>query len=332
MSLTLLLIICSYYCKAQDYYHETIPTQFDKFVRKASIEWAAYANDSMRFTQPNLSAILVNRMEKGQIKTSASVGSGTPQANNIRYTTKEENKGRFYPLCALPMYDSMGNAIGEQNKFDEPPSRIDSLSRTLIYITQILFVEGGYLKSYIPWVSPAFSICTSGHYFIMFGDYFSTCLNFRYNLISPPQLLYLGETKRNLKLDSIQKSDKLKELYGKNLLETIWPYVLKGKFDIYSVETGKKINPKKIDDLILSNDSINRYVYDSFGNVKSEKYCDANPILFSITAVEVFQNWYYDNKNNLVFCKIPSMFLNVRRWKNGVQEKEATPVLKIVFN
>jgi hypothetical protein len=57
-------LICSYCCQAQDFI-KRVPTQFDHFITAPSIEWAAYVNDSIRFTQPNLSAILVKRMENG---------------------------------------------------------------------------------------------------------------------------------------------------------------------------------------------------------------------------------------------------------------------------
>ncbi|MES2849272.1 MAG: hypothetical protein V4685_09455 [Bacteroidota bacterium] len=307
---------------------QVIPTQFDTFINKASIEWAAYFLDTVRFTEPNLSDILIERMEKQEIKTSRPIIGGTKWANKIIYTDRKQNKERGASLWQ-PLYDSM--EVASVTEYNDSIT-VDSHSFNLLYITQILFVEKGKLKCYIPWVTPAYSMFSSNRIFFATGEYFSTCFNFKYNFTPNiiNDLLYLGQIKRKAIIDSIPKNERLKELYGKNLLESLWPYVLDSTFSIYDVDTGKKINIKKIDDFIM--DTTTRNIYDSVGNEIGVRYFNENPIPFYIKQVEIVQDWYYDYKSNLVFCKIPYILLDAKRRKNGIVEKEFSPALKIVLN
>lgn len=286
-SLTFFLVICVYWSTAQDYYPETIPTRFDKFIRNTSIELAAYANDSIRFTQPNLSALLVKRMEKTEIKIAYPIPRDNPSAGVVHYTTKKGLETLLSGGSWQPLYDSLDINI-------EPiaPNKIDGVSHDLLYVSQILYIEQGHLKPYIPWVAPAFSINTHDGHFICLANYFTTCLNFNYNVSSLPssQLLFVAQTRQKINIDSIGKCNMLKELYGKNLLETIWPYVLKGKFGLYSFETNKKISIGNVNDFILSNDSV--FNYNAAGYVESTRAVNKNPIPYYITAVELIQNWY----------------------------------------
>ena len=64
-------------------------TQFDKFINKPEIEWAAYINDTIRFQKINLNNLLFSRLVKNEIKISLPVGSGSHEANQIRYLNKK---------------------------------------------------------------------------------------------------------------------------------------------------------------------------------------------------------------------------------------------------
>lgn len=325
----IVFLIGSYCCRAQDFI-KRVPTKFDYFITAPSVEWAAYVNDSIRFTQPNLSSILVKRMEKGAIRTTYPIWGGTIHANKTRYTNLEQHQRMFYFACELPVYDSLGNLPADYGQQKEPLSKIDSLSKNLLHIAQVLYVEHGVLKSHIPWVSPAFSLYAAKDICIGTPQYFSTCLHIRgtVNLAPANKLKYLIQTSKRIQLAAIDTFDMLKQLYGRNLLETIWPYVVKGSISIYSVESGKKIEPGKLDDFIVSNNPWN--IYDSAGNIESVKYYNEYPIPHYVPEIEIVQDWYYDHTNNVVSNNIPFMILYVR--KNAEGEHEAlSPVLKIVF-
>lgn len=40
------------------------PTQFDKFISKSYVEWAAYVNDQVRFEKEHLNKVLLERLIK----------------------------------------------------------------------------------------------------------------------------------------------------------------------------------------------------------------------------------------------------------------------------
>lgn len=332
-SLTLLLLFIGAVCNAQLYYEQKRLTQFDTFINRPSVEWAAYANDSIRFTNPNLSEILVKRMEKGEIKSASPFSYGSPSLDTIVCTNRSDNEKMFDPGLPGDIYDSLGNIVNPGLPV-KIASKIDSITYNLTWVTQVLYIENGSLKSYIPFVSTAFSFRTQGGQLIDIARYFNSCFNFKYSSKNSVnnKIIFLKQTKRKMVIDSILKTNILKQLYVRNLLETIWPYALKGKCPVYSVETGEKIDPGKLDNFILSNDSVRISIYDSLGNEIAAKYRNEHPILFYIPTIEIIQNWYYDLKNNLVFCKIPYIFLYARRELTAKEENEPSPVLKIVFN
>ena len=89
--LTILSVITFYTSKSQDYYERERPQMFDTFTSRLSIAWAANADDTLRFNNPNLSEILINRMEKKEIKTAYPIYN-----DKIEYTTKKDNHQMFY--------------------------------------------------------------------------------------------------------------------------------------------------------------------------------------------------------------------------------------------
>jgi hypothetical protein len=329
--ITILLSILGNQILAQ---HQPIPTQFDKFINQPSIEWAAQANDTVRFEKYDLNKILLLRLVKNEIKASLPTYSGISDANHIGYISKDSiDKMLLYPACILPIYDSSGLTIGNKEKME--PYKIDTFAYTLTDITQILYIENGELKSYIPWISPRIiPVSTSMGVLLGNSDYFSSCFNFTYNLKSDKQnkKIFLSQTKRRIRLDTIESGNRLKELYGRNLIAALWPYVLNGKLPIFSIGKNKRLDSDKLDSFILSKDAAHRFLYDTAGIKIGEEYYNEAPLQFYIKEVELIQNWYYDYNENLVFCKIPELVIFSNHWMDGHETKESSPILKIVFN
>lgn len=331
---TILLLLFIKTSFAQEYF-EIIPTQFDTFINRPSITWAAYFFDSVRFNNPKFSSLLVERMGKNEIEKACYLASGTKYANCIEYCTKEEIEAHLYPLCELPIYDSLGNIPVDFSNDTTPPSGIDSLSNNLLFTTQILYIENGVLKSYIPWVSPAFSMKTRSGFLIGLYGYFSTCINLNYDFNSEKnsKVIYIGRRNQRLIIDSINRSNMLKELYGKNLIWALWPNITNGNIGLYPANSNQRLLPEKIERYIVSSEPKCYDTYDNNGNIiPGATRCIAERLIpFYITEIEIIQDWYYDYTKNIVTCKIPEIFLYAGRDDDNVLCKPTAPVLKIVF-
>jgi len=310
------------------------PTQFDKFISKSSIEWAAYVNDQVRFEKAQLNKLLVERLIKKEINAALPVYYGINDANAITYLNKDSAGDILIdPACRFPIpeYDSSGNPIIPDLRNEIIRNRINPDSLLLTDITQILFIEEGVLKSYVPFISPMNSIKTSTGIYLGQGSLLSTCFNFKYKYRpgkkSSP--LFLLETSRKINFDSNAVIITIKQLYNRNLIETLWPYILQGKADAFSIKTNTKLKKEEINPYLLSNTRIPVPTYDSTGTVSGFilPQLDFSPQEF--TGIELVQDWYYYYRDNIVFNKIKELLLYV---KNPSSEEESIPVLKIVFN
>jgi hypothetical protein len=296
-----------------------------------SIEWAAYANDTIRFEKSNLNKILANRLAKKEIKVSLPIYSGIPEANHINFSSKSliDERSTYRTIATASAQDTMNirySIIKTEIDFDSP---------TITDLTQIIYIENKTLKSYIPWVSPrVIPITTSAGISLGMNDYFSSCFNFKYNYQPGQQnkISFLSQTKKIIRLDTIEIENKLKELYGRNLVETLWPYILQGNIKAYSFEKNKELNPKETRDTLVNTARLPVPLYDSIGNISSYIIPSENLSSKVFTAIELVQGWYYDHTKNIVFNKIKEARLYAKKWVGDVQDKEASPILKIVFN
>ena len=331
--LTVILLLLSKISFAQPGSQQK-PTQFDKFIIKPEIEWAAYINDRIIFANPSLNKLLLLRLDKDEVKAALPVWNGSSEAVEIRYLAKSIiDTAVLFPHNTLAMFDSLGN----QAKVEIIPYKLDTATFTLTDITQILYIENNQLKSYIPWVTTTIPVITSNGIFLGNAVYFSICFHSTYNyqLSKKNRISFLSQTKKKISIDSIDSNDKLKELYGRNLVQTLWPYILENKFQIFSVKNNIRLTPEEINTSLVNDIKINETdysfpVYDSAENIISYNYSWAlSPKVF--TEVELTQDWYYDHTNNIVFNKIREMYLYTKVWTMRGEAKEASPILKIVF-
>ena len=158
--------------------------------------------------------------------------------------------------------------------------------------------------------------------------YFTSCFNYTFN--SKPRnknkLFFLTQTKKMISLTKTQKTDQLKEMYGQNLVETLWPHVLKNELDVFAIKDNRKLKPEESAISLAINEPVLIPIYDSVGTVISY-VVSAKPInLKSFTAVQLLQDWHYDRKRNKVYSDIKEMILYVKE-----DDKETLPVLRLVF-
>ena len=326
--LTLLFLLFANIASAQQANFEQGSSQFDKFVIDPKVEWASYYYDTLKFVNAGFNKILTDRFEKNEIKASWPIMFDFNKNRPIEFTSKKVmDRLLTHHGDLLPIYDSLGNPIKTIPKKLSPPLG------DITDITEIIYIEKGQLKSYVPVLSPMLTIITSFGVLLGHSDYFSACFNFNPDYLSAKtnKILLLSETKRKMIPDSTKANQKLKELYGRNLVQTLWPYALKNKFVIISIKTGEKIKADKLTRELLEEPLVNVPNYDSLGNLVAIK---AKPVQLSgadITSVELQQEWYYDYTKNIVFTKIRSAVFYAKKWTPDGMTKEDYPILKLLF-
>ena len=309
-----LLIICNYSFSQMGGFRS--PTKFDRFIRLEKIQWAAYANDVIRFDTYNLSDELFKRFQKGEIKISEPLSRDSIMAGNkIVYLDKRELELRSF----APGADINSN----------PTNRIDSNSSSVINIEQILYVANGKLYSYVPWVSPLISVYTSRDMLIGTSEYFTSCINTKYDFKSAKRdkLIFITSTKKKILIDSIPRINMLKQLYGINMLDAVWEGVVNGRNEIIDVSTGQKTSFENLKFYDFTGGSVQVPVYDSMGNVTAYKTEGVAVRAAQFDQVEITQNWFYNYTKNRVVNSIPDITLFFRNYSG-----ERMPFIKIKFN
>lgn len=304
-------------------------TPFDKFIQKPEIEWAAYINDTIRFEDPNLNRLLLDRLSRNQIKATLPVGYGTDETARIRFKTLKEIDRVKLGETMMPEYDSAGNLV----RTLKIANQIDTSSFNLIQLIQVLFLENGRLFTYVPWVSTMMPVHTSTGLFIGYGNYFSGCFNYNHHYQPAPgnKITRLKKTSRLLKADSVDSRNKLKELYGRTLVMSIWPHILNGKIAVTEYATGKRILPKDINSNLVNLEKIVVPVYDLYGNVTGQQNVTDPLYPSDFSSVELVQEWYYDHSKNIVYNTVKDVVLYARKRRPGGQELQDSPILKLVF-
>ena len=272
------------------------------------------------------------RFAKDEIKAAYPVSVNFNQCKNIRYSKKSElDAGKFFPDRVFTEYDSLGNPFLSK---ETDPLKIDTATFNMVMTTEILFIESGLLKNYVPWITAAIPVKTSLGVFLGYSDYFSTCFNIdrHYTAFAKTKVLYLKQTSRLIFLDSINPVFKLKELYGRNLLQTLWPSILKNKFEIISLKRNKTINAKQLNTDIITDVVPGVPMYDSLGNPAGSKSLNQELSAADFNSIELVQDWYYDYTKNIVFNKIKELYLYANKLTYDYSDQKTTPVLKIVLN
>ena len=291
---------------AQFAYETKTPTPFDKFVTDDDIEWAAYISDTVRFSAVNFNEYLRKRFEKDEIKSTPAVEPRSAGAQNVQF------KSRAEVLAALP-----------------PDVHFDSLAKDLVDVVQILYVDEGRLKTHNAWVSPKYSVITPEGTRLGFANYFSTA--FAKQLYKPrklAKLIFLGSSTVRISLDSMPRDRMLKETFGRNLLETIWPTVFSGVAKLTFSQSTVPINATSLSAGIF--EKPNFPVYDSSGNEIGTKAVENTLPLSSFDKLILTQDWYYDRKRNLLHSFVKSAELV--NSKAEVSAGISSPTYKIIFN
>mgnify|MGYP003411343012 CR=1 FL=1 len=123
----------------------------------------------------------------------------------------------------------------------------------------------------------------------------------------------------------------LKQLYELNLLQALWPYLHKKKYEIYRVDSGTLISFSKINFTLINSKPPDIPFYDEEGNPVIKKLPQDDHLLnaSTFTSAELVQDWFYHSKKNILFNNITHIILYAPKIKNGLQDTIASPLLKI---
>ncbi len=306
-----------------------VSTKFDKFVQCSKIEWAAYASDTFRFDKAGFNNLLLTRLERNKIQATFPIESRTENISKAKYVSYDSIFNSYFQNSyeEVSVIDSVGDIVG----YSRLVNKVDTSAFKLTEVTQILFIQKGVLKSYIPWVTPTLPVVTSSGKYIGESFYFNTAYNRKYCRKAPKinKLLYLSHTKMLVNINQPAADNMLKEMYGKNLIETLWPQVLNGKIEIFSLPNNERLTPDK---LMQANAGTLVPFYDSTSSATIYKYEFINEPLSpeKFTDVELVQDWYYDSRKNIVFSKIMEMYLYTIK-PDKTEPAISSPLLKLVF-
>jgi hypothetical protein len=130
--------------------------------------------------------------------------------------------------------------------------------------------------------------------------------------------------------DSIEKQHQLKQLFGENMLEALWPAVERGKIKLYSFEDDRVLTIREISSKMINTNMLIP-VYDSTGEIirNISPLEPLRPSLFK--NLEMVQDWFYDYSKNIVFNKIKELVLYTD-FDNEPTDKFNKPSFKIIFN
>ena len=227
------------------------------------------------------------------------------------------------------MYDSLGNQIFARNEIINDPGPLG-----IINFYQILFVEKGKLLSYISRVSPLKNIITPSGVRLGQSEYFSTALNLypSSQKSKKDKIIFLKTTTTTISVDSINKNDRLKETFGHNLIETLWPYIVSKKISLFNVASNQPTTLNQINNNNQLNlETVSVPVYDSLGNLFGSKLISEEITANSFDKISISQQWYYNDTKNIVYCIIPEAYLFLKKTRKKTSGEDLKPSLKINF-
>jgi len=305
------------------------------FVEKSSIKWAAYANDTFRFTELNLNLFLRDQLVNNKIEARLTDYDHNTQIK----VTVDSVKERISPNKILKVIDNTGNVVNEmvaaQNQLYDD-RYFNPFTNNLVDIQQVIFVEDGRLRSHIAWVSPMYFVVTSMGMELGISNAFQTAFNSNPTIKKKwkKKALYLGKSSKKYMLNLLTAGTPLlKPMYGKNLLEAIWPYLGKKDMLLQDPSSLTMLSIKDISMFLLDSSVVEVPVYNEKGAIIEYKKTDLKDIpipLTNVPFVMLEQEWFYISSQNKIYSNI----LSIECWSNkthqGKVDELPAPFLKII--
>ncbi|MFZ1527710.1 MAG: hypothetical protein WAT19_03105 [Ferruginibacter sp.] len=303
---SLLLLFIQSACFAQK---DNAPTPFDKFVSSKKIQWAACFSNAVSENNLLKNAIIKN-FKDGRIKACKGISFRYPDANELKEVSYSGLQ-QSHTYDPLPANDSQFNKLTAQ---------------------QVIYVYKDKLYSYVPWVNITAPVTTPGGTYLGVENLLSTAVNKKYckRNFNPKDSAATSVT--YIAPDSVPKYDQLKNLYGNNLVDAIWPMMEAGKLAIFYTANNEPVKRSETGEL-LTFAATAIPSYDENGNLTGTKTVHGSfrPGLFKKVAIT--QTWFYHKKQNRFSSRITQLILysDVKGMPDEAGENGYYPQLKILF-
>jgi hypothetical protein len=308
---------------------------FTKFVEKKQVRFATYLVDTFHFSNPNLSLVARTLLANGSVKARIPVEQKNERMPG--YAGIEDIRARISPNRESKVMDADGNITGTVVEAGDAllSSRyFDEQTSDLVEIPQILYIESGQLKSYVPYFSTKYAVFTSWGQKLGISNAFNTGFN-KDRSASKRDIKnarMLGATSTTIRLDTIKQENLLKQLYGQNLLEGLWPSIGKKQYQIYRIDSMTRIAFEDLRRGLFSSTSVP--IYDEEGKLTDTKVSpiDLEPLHPSaFVSMQLKQNWFYNERKNILFSTITELILHATKGAPVNGEQILTPILKILL-
>ena len=316
--------------------HSYTQNIYTKCIEKSSVSWALDATDTLRFSTLNLSLLLRQQLNNEKIKV-AITEPGTISVPGIRFVKKNDIIKMIAPNRATQTMDADGNSTGKMIKAEEPllsSKYFDEQTADLLEVAQVLYIKSGKLQSYNSWVSPKYAVTTSWGERLGTANAFSTsfqkCRSFSKRLRK--QSASLGTHRISLNLDSSSNLKMLKQLYGQNLAQALWPHLGKKFYQMQLPGSNIRLTVSKLNQTLIEENPLPIPVYDEDGKVTGQRVIlqESQPLdLTKISRIDVQQDWFYHTGKNKVYSIVKELLFYAVRSKSGVPQNAASPVLRI---
>lgn len=304
------------------------------FIRHASITWAADVSAAYQFNTPNISLALRQQLAAGKIK------AFIPDENNQNTkATADAVRQRIAPDRIMQVADNKGNVVGTIMEADDPlfsARYFNEQTKNAVLLKQLLYIKDGLLKIYVPAASPKYSVVTSWGEALGQAPAFSTASN-KCRKIPRSRARFAkfdSATSIVLNLDTVRNAAMVKQLYGQNLLQALWPNFNKKQYQFFVGNSQAPVSFSLLNMGIINGDAnIKVPVYDANGNITA--YTEAPPVPLDLTLfskVEIIPVVYFNEKKNRFYSEPGELVFYARKWQNGVLELLPSPALTVKIN
>jgi hypothetical protein len=242
---------------------------------------------------------------------------------NFIITKALSGKLKAYTL-RLEGFEGFENATySEYDKFPNRDLTKDQINYILTdSLKSIKFHEIFYLNNYslncqIISAAPSTNYASAGGISLGMQDIFYCCKSSKgsMTITNNQDLIHLKKIERYLNFDSIESSKLVKQIYGFNMVQSIWAGASQGYIKLLDTKTNKIIPAKNVLNYSYL-DSVQVPVYDSTGSIVGQTKQPGQAVFpYKLgNSIQFAQDFYYDIKRNVFLTTISNCFLFVKYW------------------
>ncbi len=304
------------------------------FIKRSSVTWAADVSAAYQLNNPNISLALRQKLAAGKL-----IAFIPGENEEEQEATAADVRQRIAPNRTKDVVDDNGNVVATTMEADDPlfsARYFSDQTNSSVLLKQLLYIRDGLLKIYIPSASPKYSVFTSWGEELGQAPAFSTAANKCLKIPRSRSRMIMFDTATSIviNLDTMQAGAMVKQLYGHNLLQALWPDFKKQHYQFFVGNSKTPVTFAALNmDIINGDAAIKVPVYDSIGNISGYTAAPSIPLDLSLfTKVEIMRRNWFNAKKNRFFSEPYQLVFYARRWLNAGWEAQPSPVLMVKIN